>query len=202
MMANGYIHPVADGEVTEVRDFVLRCARGMGALVLMRDEPMDAQPPRQFEPDLSHYGPALERAQARLDQLSNANSDVSRAMYEAEKAKHESQQAEWEATESAELERVRTMRTKVAALDGLPEGLQAFMLEQLDRALRDNAPIAYTRQPFPDYDTWFDREWRRAVESVGRAHADIEAEKARVASRNVWLTQLWSALDALAPEPA
>lgn len=47
-MPTGYTANVPDGITFE--QFVWQCARGMGALVMMRDEPTGAPIPERFEP--------------------------------------------------------------------------------------------------------------------------------------------------------
>lgn len=53
-MPTGYTVEVTDGTVTELRPFIMKLARGMGALVTMRDHPMDAEIPEKFEPSDYH----------------------------------------------------------------------------------------------------------------------------------------------------
>ncbi len=47
-MPTGYTDAVKDGITFD--QFVLGCARGMGALVMMRDEPSGTPIPERFEP--------------------------------------------------------------------------------------------------------------------------------------------------------
>lgn len=53
-MPTGYTHGVQDGTVTEFRDFALICARAFGATILMRDDPMDAPIPDEFQSSTYH----------------------------------------------------------------------------------------------------------------------------------------------------
>ncbi len=53
-MPTGYTYPVADGKVTEFREFAMQCARAFGACIMMRDEPQDAKIPDAFEPSDYH----------------------------------------------------------------------------------------------------------------------------------------------------
>lgn len=45
-MPTGYTCKVQDGEITELKDFLLQCARGFGAMIHMRDDSMN----KQYEP--------------------------------------------------------------------------------------------------------------------------------------------------------
>ena len=53
-MPTGYTSAIYDGKPTSFRDFALLCARGMDALITMRDDPPDAPIPDSFEPSNSH----------------------------------------------------------------------------------------------------------------------------------------------------
>lgn len=48
-MPTGYTYGIHDGSVTTLREFALRAARGMGALLPLREAPPDAPIPRCFE---------------------------------------------------------------------------------------------------------------------------------------------------------
>jgi hypothetical protein len=43
-MPTGYTAPVQSGEIVELEDFILLCARAFGACVMQRDEPMKSLP--------------------------------------------------------------------------------------------------------------------------------------------------------------
>ena len=49
-MPTGYTAPVQDGKIVTLKDFAWCCARGMGALVTMREAPSDAEIPRAVLP--------------------------------------------------------------------------------------------------------------------------------------------------------
>ena len=193
MMATGYVHPVADGEITTLKDFALSCSRAMMALVTLRDEPNGTPIPRELTPNLTYYEERLREAQARLDQLATETEAQRNERVEAEYQEALKSAREYDAKEAVERDRVVTMRAKVEAWQGAPEGLKEFMLSQIDTS------IGKSQYRHADYVTRRDpdEDWRRAVEAVGRAHADIEREHALTKSRNAWLAQLWASLEGL-----
>lgn len=85
-MPTGYTHEVQSGEVTDFPTFTMQCARAFGALIMMRDDPSDAQIPEQFEPS-DYNRRARERAVAELQRLQNLTWDeigaAARADYDA-----------------------------------------------------------------------------------------------------------------------
>lgn len=190
MMTTDYVHPVADGDITTLRQFALRCSYAMMALVTLRDEDHTKDPPRRLEPNFVYYDEQLKEAQARLDQLARETSAEREARVEAEYQERLASAREFDAKDKIEVDRVRAMLTKVEAWDGGPEGLKDFMLQQLRNSISDSGyrAVDYVKRLDPDV------EWRNAVDAVGRAHANIEREKALTASRNQWLDQLWAAL--------
>jgi hypothetical protein len=42
-MPTGYTAGVADGTITEFREYALLCARAFGACIMLRDEPVEEQ---------------------------------------------------------------------------------------------------------------------------------------------------------------
>lgn len=200
MMATGYVHPVADGKITTLREFALGCSRGMGALVMMRDDPSGTPIPRQFEPDLGHYHDSLACAEQRLADLVALDTIEQRtAARNKEYNDREEGAKQRDAAARVEIDRVKAMRDKVVAWTGAPEGIKEFMLEQIDRSLKgaeDYREVDYL-PPVKTVAEWYDDAFRKAAQEVGRVHEYIAAEKARTAGRNRWLEQLWASLESV-----
>lgn len=49
-MPTGYTSPLYEGKEISFEQFALRCARNFGALVMMREEPLDTPIPEKFNP--------------------------------------------------------------------------------------------------------------------------------------------------------
>lgn len=197
MMATGYVHPVADGEITTLAQFALKCSWAMMALVTLRDDDHSGVPPRDLPLKLDYYEERLAEAQKRLDDLATMSDADRAAMIEAEYQTALSDAKEYDAKSAVEIDRVKAMLEQVRAAEGLPEGLKQFMLEQLETTLgRNDGADPYRAVDYVKRRN-LDDEWRAAVEAVGRAHGDIEREKALHKSRSQWLAQLWAAVDAL-----
>ena len=65
-MATGYTHPVADGEITDIKDFAATCARAFGAFVHQRDDSTKDEL-RYPEPPLGgFYHKAMREARTTL----------------------------------------------------------------------------------------------------------------------------------------
>lgn len=195
-MPTGYTYAVGSGEVSTLRDFALRCARGMGACITMRDDALDKSIPERFVPSTEYHDERLVEARSLLsltDSLSDAECST-RADADYAEAKSSFEKSVGEA--KAENERYRSMLAHVNAWETEAEGIKSFMCQQLEVSISDydyerDAPTLLTGS-----------EWRVATRS--RALRDIayhEKGKAeeieRTERRNEWLQKL---RDSLPPE--
>jgi hypothetical protein len=62
-MPTGYTYEIEDGSITELNEYVWRCARAMGAMVMMRDKPSGA---RISIDDCSEYDSSTARGLRHL----------------------------------------------------------------------------------------------------------------------------------------
>lgn len=191
MMATGYVHPVADGKVTTLRDFALQCARAFGALITMRDDPMDAPIPERLEPNFSFYEGALSKARADLARLSAMSLVEAREAQAAERAEQLAERERYISEREAEFGRVRAMRAATAEWTPDPDcaDLKAFMLDQLDSSL-EGGPYAMPLPPEVEVGEWHKNAIEDAGKRIGRYEAEIAKEISRTAGRNAWLDAL------------
>ena len=84
-MPTGYTMEINEGKKFTRNDFIMRCARAFGALVEMRDLPMDAPIP-EFQPS-TYAIENLERATKELKRIELLTNDKARAELEAEHQK-------------------------------------------------------------------------------------------------------------------
>lgn len=196
-MPTGYTAPVADGTITTLRDFALRCSRAFGALVSMRDDPLDAPIPERLVPSRWHAD-RLAEARLRLASL--------QAMTDAEKAdaanewnrENEAYKLKYIAENDEKRSRYEAMIAKVEAWEGAPEGLKSFMLKQLQESLEfdvSDDPLKYHPEPRSAAE-WFEAELKEALRLIEYHDKEHRAEVERVADRQAWLDQLRAALPA------
>ena len=79
-MATGYTADIEKGISFE--KFVMQCARAFGALVMMRDDPMDAEVPKEFKPQ-PYYIKRLKEAEEQEEKISKMT--IKEATAEAKK---------------------------------------------------------------------------------------------------------------------
>jgi hypothetical protein len=190
-MPTGYTAAIKDGISFE--KFVWSCARAFGALVTMRDDPMDAPIPQAFESS-TYNAQALAKARAELTRLqAMMKREISAACaadYEQQMKRH----GEW-LTEKAQLrEKYTAMLAKVQAwAPPTPDhaGMKDFMVKQITESISFDCSISHMRPP----QKLSPEEWHAA--RVQSAQADAEyhekaqaEEDERTAQRNAWLAAL------------
>jgi hypothetical protein len=200
-MATGYTHKVQEGKVTEFRDFAWECARAFGALITMRDDPMDAPIPEAFKVDTSFYDQMVERGKRRLASLyemSAADADKEAA------AAHADAMRGWQERKAErDQQRVRYLAMLEKVKAWVPPssdhyGMKDFMLEQLQSSLKFDC-VGYDNPPEPMIGSaWLTEEKRRAQRDIDYGTEQRAEEIERVESRNRWLTQLRESLNAAA----
>lgn len=192
-MPTGYTAAVQSGEVTELRDFALRCARAMGALVMMRDEPMSAPIPERFEPS-RYNAERLAEAQAELNAVTAMSREEAAA--EADKDYHiECAAFERRKAERAEdARRYEEMIAKVEAWETKAEGIREFMLEQLRQSLDFDCRGVGSPPQRKTGNEWHTAKIEELTRSIAY-HTKANAEEiARTEARNRWIKDLRESL--------
>jgi hypothetical protein len=195
----GYTYDLVEKNLS-FKEFVLRCARAIGYLIEMRDDPMDAPIPEEFEPD-SFY----------LDRMYDAEQDLRyyESMTEAEKiAEGKRIQARElngyvESLEKAEKEDtiLKEMLDKVRAWNpptSEHEGLKNFMIEQLACSMHDSNAQSYknwikqTKSKNPE--SYIDELIERSRENVPYYKKLYDKEVEQTAKKNAWIKALRDSL--------
>lgn len=191
-MPTGYTADIAKGISFE--KFVWTCARGMGALVMMRDDPFNAPVPERFQPS-AYNVEALAKARAereRIVGMTNAEADLAAAgAYEEARQQYEKRIADKDAL------RVKYQAMLAKVRDWTPpskdhEGFKDFMDEQLTQSIDFDCSTRYMEPP-PKLMTG--SEWRaerlKDLDRDIKYHHDENAkEVSRTEQRNAWVVAL------------
>lgn len=202
-MPTGYTAKVQKGDET-FGQFVWGCARAFGALVTMRDAPVDAPVPEAFEVSDFYYG-SVSRAETRLAELRDMTDEEAEtaALEEANEAREYNDQAQ--AQRAQERANYESMLAKVKAWEPPTKdhaGLRQFMIEQLVRSIEFDCggdPYLKEEQPLSG------AEWRAArladtERDLDYARKSLREEEARVRSRNEWISALRESVPYEQPE--
>ncbi|KWR88787.1 DUF551 domain-containing protein [Cupriavidus sp. IDO] len=194
-MPTGYTAAISKGIPFNV--FVMTCARAMGALIMMRDEPIDSPIPERFEPS-DFYTKKAEAARAEVQRLRGLSDAEAECEAEADHqamcaryAGYRQESVDLQAKYEAMLEQVREW------LPPTPdhEGFKAFMLEQLESSIRSDCDASCWQDPAKQTGC----DWRAAqIDSNSRLAERSEQmhreEIERTEGRNAWLKALRESL--------
>jgi hypothetical protein len=194
-MPTSYTHPVCEGKITEFSEFAMSCARAFGALITMREEPMDAAIPEEFAPDTSYYDNRIAsdlKEMGRIQAMSRAEADA------AAHAEHQSaleSRRRYLADKETEAGRINAMIAKVRTWEPPTSDhveMKSFMLEQL----RISLPGDYV----PSIPELLDgRAWRQKKiddlsAAVVRNREEVRKEVERAKGRTEWVKALRASL--------
>ena len=197
-MPTGYTYAVADGTVSDLRTFALTCARGMGALIMMRDDPSDADIPKRFEADTKYHDNAIATARQRLAELEAMDEAFRVSACLAYNQKVAADKRSRIAKNDEQRARYQAMISQVEQWSGAPEGLREFMLSQLRQSVDFDCPkdpTKYMDKP-KSLNAWYGDELRAAAHSIQYNEKERADEIARTAERNAWLERLFASLPA------
>lgn len=196
-MPTGYTAHIADG--ITFNEFVMVCARGMGALIMMRDEPMDAPIPERFEPS-DYHGKEKVVAEMELNRLRSMTpvetEDAARAEFMEESARHV------EAMQKNDdlLQKYEAMLADVRAWQPPTpdhEGMKKFMVEQITGSIDFDCDNGYYRENAPkrlNGSEWLKKKIAAARHDIDYHRKEHDKEVERTESRNAWLKALRDSL--------
>lgn len=202
-MPTGYTAAIKDGITFE--QFVWSCARGMGALVMMRDEPNNAPIPDRFEPS-DYNEKELEKARLELARLQALTIEQVQTEGDADYAKAVQRYAKRKSERQALRDQYNAMLAKVVqwvAPTDEHEGFKEFMSSQLRDSIEFDCDERFDKEPKKQKaTTWHNlqiAEARRSIAYHEKAHAE---EIERVERRNTWLAELRKSVSASEPPTA
>jgi hypothetical protein len=197
-MPSGYTSKLYAGKQS-FEDFVWGAARGMGALVTMREAPADAPISERLEPQTAYCDRREREASERLSLLDGLTPAQAQkwadSAHEAVVALHEKEEAESAALRAryeAMLERVDAWQPPTAE----HEGLRQFMQQQLKQSI-DKDCRSYEREiPHLSGAAWVAQE-RASAERDRRVAVEERAHEIRITEgRNAWIKALRESLEA------
>lgn len=196
-MPTGYTCDVADGKITTFAEFALKCARNFGALIVMRDEPMDAGIPDEFHPSPYHLEEKT-RLEAELKKLQAMTPEEIEA---AAIAAFEGEISSAEGRERAnKQQRARYEAMLLIARSWTPptkehSDLKRFMVEQLQESIKfdcDNFEPTRPERKAPD--EWLGEQLQRIGRGIAYHSKQNAEEVERTQKRNKWVKELRESL--------
>lgn len=202
-MPTGYTYILEKQPDVSFRDFALRCARAMGALIMLRDEPMDAPLPDDVGGSLDYELTRIAKAKERAAEVASWDAKEWRRQYAEFKASRERDYAKAREDAARWAKACRRMIDEVnrwKAPTEHHEGLRNFMLQQLEETLRfDGTPLDAEHYEVPPFAEWKAAEVARAKAEPHRAEQAYDEAKMRADDRNEWVRALKASLAPDAP---
>lgn len=199
-MPTGYTAGIEKGMTFP--EFVFGCARAMGALIMMRDDPSGAEIPDKFEPS-SHNAEQLNSARIAMVKLGAMNDVELDAAARAEYDEAVSDRARGMAQSNALLEKYEAMLKQVN--DWVPPSadhvnFKEFMIEQITSSIKFDCVADYYAERIPVLRSG--QEWLKdQVEKIQRRiefHREAHAKEVeRTNSRNKWIADLRNSLKSI-----
>lgn len=196
-MPTGYTADLNDGKQVTFEEFTMKCARAFGALIEMRDDPLDTPIPGEFRPN-DYHQKAIETAKKRLVEVERWSNK--RAEREAVKAFN----AEFRSVQQYAEKNVQTGRAYTGMLKKVGgwmpptkdhEGLKKFMVEQLTESIEFDClhtPTMPKRLNGKQYRAQLIKSARRDIAYHTKKH---KAEVKRAVDRSEWVRSLRHSLN-------
>lgn len=196
-MPTGYTYPVVEGKITEFPEFAMSCARAFGALISMREEPMDAPVPEEFAPNTDYYDKRIAAGKARLGELLVMTSAEAAAAALAEHEKAIADRDRYLVDKGVEVSRINSMLAKVRAWEPpSPDHAEVkkFMVDQLSISLPGN--YVPTIPSLLDGPAWRSAQIADLDKQIIRDQSERDKEIERAAGRTEWVKKLRASLAA------
>lgn len=199
-MPSGYTAGVQDGTITDFRDYAMKCARAFGALIMMRDDPMDAEIPEEFQPS-TYNAERVAESRAELAKLESCSEEEAQAMADADHAKKVEYRLEALERKRIERKRYESMLEKARAYIPPTEDhskYAEFLVSQLEESIKwDCDESYYEAEPVRlDGHTWKMQRMQSLREDIKRNLERQQEENERTDSRNRWIAELRKSLTA------
>jgi len=196
-MPSGYTEDVADGKVTEFRDFAMNCARAFGALIHMRDDPSSAAIPDVIEPS-TYHADRLAEARDKMTALEAMTRADKEAAADAAYRDEIAADARYATRIAEQKSRYDAMIAKAAAwTPPTPDHaeMKNFMLQQLRDSVDFDCSNRTSRVPVKlTADEWYSKAAAKCSEDIARHSEEHAKEVERAASRTAWVKALRQSL--------
>ncbi len=195
-MPTGYTYKIREG--MGFKEFTLRCARAFGALITMRDAPLDAEVPDEFKPD-DYYDSKIEESKARLSELEKMT------LEEAEITAEEEYQKAMTEYKKVIGERVELKEKYTAMLKKVDEWtpptpdhreLKNFMRDQLISSINTDCDIyCYLPPKECSANEWLEDNKKKCIDRIAYFTKEKEKEEDRCVKRTEWVRALKQSLE-------
>lgn len=193
-MPTGYTALISEG--ISFKNFVLQCSRAFGALIEMRDEPMDASIPDEFTPS-NYHSEQIYKSKQRLSSLVNMSLSEAHKQCEADYLSqveyYNKSISDKETLKMKYNEMLIKVHAWVAPTDE-HDGLKDFMVKQITESIDWDCKV-YGEKPTPkNAEIWMFEQKKVALKDIKYHEVEYEKEVERCKNRSEWVRQLKNSL--------
>lgn len=196
-MPTGYTAAILEDPNLTFKDFALTCARAFGALISLRDEPLDTPIPDSLQEN-DYYANRLDEAKKALAHLMSLTYEQIAAAAKADYATTCERYAELREERRNNRLKLEAMLAKVEAwtpptADHIQ--LKSFMIEQINSTIGfDGSDSFYNDPAEPTPQEWFNETKAKLERDIEYNTEQQRNESVRTAERNAWIKALRESL--------
>ena len=195
-MSTGYTAVIGEKEDVSFREFALKCSRAFGALVEMRDEPMDAPIPSEFKPSSYHKDEFAKACKAFYGSMGMRNDEAERLANKDYVSQLESH-AEYVEKNRALSVKYGGMLAKVAKWQSPSsdhDNYRDFMISQSEESLQHDCGYEHEAPKKLTGAEYRSNLVERAKRDMGYHKKEFASEVKRAKERAKWVQDLVSSL--------
>lgn len=193
-MPTGFTANLYDGKDESFEDFVLSCARGMGAFVTQRDDPHSDKP--AFRKVSDYYFKQVAEAEADLAAWRIKDEDDKYDMWRNYADARQKVARESRENRQAILERyeARLMEVEAWEVPALLQSFKDFMIEQINSSIEFDCGDFDNYYKVTPYEEWLDNQDKSLARDVDYYEEQLNNEVARVREQNTYTFALYKSL--------
>jgi hypothetical protein len=199
-MPTGYTSCIEDG--IEFKDFIMQCARAMGACISMRDEPSSKPIPEKFEP-YPYHKERLETAQKEFAVLEKLTDEECEERAKQKHTKDINSDKDYINGRNELRGKYMDMLSKVQGWKPPTpdhEGLKEFMESQITGSIDFDCNTSYSLERMEKIEPMSGEEWRSMkmkslIKDIDYHEKEWQKEVSRVEERNRWIKDLRESLE-------
>lgn len=196
-MPTGYTADI--NENTSFEEFALRCARAFGALVMMRDDALDARIPDEFKTD-EHYFTAVREARDNLEKYKSLTDDQLKQEFRDQKERDmlfRTKYLRGKRDKRRAYERMLAMAESWTPPSEGHEGMKKFMVDQLKQSIDHDCDERYYKDetPSPSFKEWKRERAEVVQQSLVCAEENLQSAIKTAETRTKWVRLLRESLN-------
>lgn len=203
-MPTGYTAYIEDGDITTGKEFLKLCTRAMGIAIDLKEEPLSAPTPTNFEPN-TYYKHKYEKALKDLEKVSKMSFEEAKFQMKKDYEDRINGYKNFVERETTKNEKYAKVKREVE--EWIPptsehQGLKDFALSQINMCMTEleyiDNYLEKTKEKFDDSDeavqNYINDITSCCKDDVDRTYKMWQAELERVRSKNEWMRQFLESL--------